>query len=733
LQNYVKKLSLIVCLSLLFLLSANTVNAQTVTDGLVLKYDFVQDTGTTVVDTVNAINGVNSGSTRVDIGNGYYYRNFNGGSNKITIPGDNRLLTSARTYEMLVTFNDITGSIIIFGNSSTNKQNAGLTRNTGDAAGNMSYGFTYQTSGAPGLAGFIYTYNTGVNYLLDAVLYADGSQDYYVNGQLVSHKIPSDGFLSWINVNANSYIGSDGIRVTGKFNISHYSQYNRSLTQNEIKQNYYNNKYYTGPQISLDDTTLTFNEDNIDINIGVSLSDSSDITSIVGYSVNNGSALLGADYDLSSSYLGDIVLIGDSITEGKYTTYNGKNGTAGYLEEKLPGWTITNRGHGGYRSNYIIGNYTVDNQAYHPQYAIILIGTNDIGVEATAEDIEANITIIVNMCLENQTIPILNTIPPANLGGPKNTTLTNVNNWIRGYAAANNIYMVDLWALVVDPDNQYAILPAYTYDNMHFTTAAYELWANSINTSVFTNYALYINAGDTTKNIIIHLLNDGKVSNTKNFSISLNDPVNTTIGTNTTCTINILETGALTFTITASSTSIAEADTTITLTITKNGITDYTESVDLATADGSALAGSDYEAISETVVFTSAEQTKNVLLSIKYAPYTNLTSKSFMVELSNPTGNATLGEPHNLTIVLNYTGAQSSNRETKSSIITLIIIVILSIAAMIIGAGAMIKDAIEKGKMQEALYYSIGLIVFLMVIGLIFGDQISIMIRTFGI
>jgi uncharacterized membrane protein YidH (DUF202 family) len=104
-----------------------------------------------------------------------------------------------------------------------------------------------------------------------------------------------------------------------------------------------------------------------------------------------------------------------------------------------------------------------------------------------------------------------------------------------------------------------------------------------------------------------------------------------------------------------------------------------------------------------------------------------------MVELSNPTGNATLGEPHNLTIVLNYTGAQSSNRETKSSIITLIIIVILSIAAMIIGAGAMIKDAIEKGKMQEALYYSIGLIVFLMVIGLIFGDQISIMIKTFGI
>jgi hypothetical protein len=187
------------------------------------------------------------------------------------------------------------------------------------------------------------------------------------------------------------------------------------------------------------------------------------------------------------------------------------------------------------------------------------------------------------------------------------------------------------------------------------------------------------------------------------------------------------------FTITTDHTTIQESDTTITLTVTKNASKNQTYNVTIATTAGTASSPDDYTALNEVLSFNNTTNSQTVVLSIKYAPYTNLSSKSFMVELSNPTGNATLGEPHNLTIVLNYTGAQSSNRETKSSIITLIIIVILSIAAMIIGAGAMIKDAIEKGKMQEALYYSIGLIVFLMVIGLIFGDQISIMIRTFGI
>jgi lysophospholipase L1-like esterase len=416
--------------------------------------------------------------------------------------------------------------------------------------------------------------------------------------------------------------------------------------------------------------------------------------STAGYFYVNITSITGADqYEYPSSMVFvknneainnpyTVVAFGDSITYGYGT---GLNTTyPAYLQLDQPKFNIINKGTSGDTVQDMKNKYNTYVNAFGPKYVIILGGVNDFVAGASVATVETRLQALYEWANANGTTPILCTLLPDNNDAGINAKIEELNTWIEGYAAANDYPIIDFYKVMEYPDNSNTMPAAWTMDGVHPSTLGYKIMADNAS-------------------LILDTINPTEFEAPPSFTLS------------------------------ASSTSVQETNTTIILTVTKNKTTSGTYNVTIATVTGTASSPADYTAINSVLSFDNATNIQTVVLSIKYAPYTNLSSKSFMVELSNPTGNATLGEPHNLTIVLNYTGAQSSNRETKSSIITLIIIVILSIAAMIIGAGAMIKDAIEKGKMQEALYYSIGLIVFLMVIGLIFGDQISIMIRTFGI
>jgi hypothetical protein len=167
-----------------------------------------------------------------------------------------------------------------------------------------------------------------------------------------------------------------------------------------------------------------------------------------------------------------------------------------------------------------------------------------------------------------------------------------------------------------------------------------------------TSGTLTFAAGETTKNIVVHLLDDGEVSANKSFNVTLSNPVNTTLGANTTCVISEIEADTLTFTIEASSTTVIESDTTITLTITKNGITDYEETVNIATADGTALQPGDYSQISETLTFNNTTSIQTVVLSIKERNDITSYPKTFTVALSDPTNGAELGDPSSIEITI---------------------------------------------------------------------------------
>jgi len=87
---------------------------------------------------------------------------------------------------------------------------------------------------------------------------------------------------------------------------------------------------------------------------------------------------------------------------------------------------------------------------------------------------------------------------------------------------------------------------------------------------------------------------------------------------------------------------VDEAAGTITFTVTKTGATDLASSVDYATVDGSAVAGSDYTATNGTLNFAAGETQKTITVAI-----TNDTvfegAQDFSVQLGNPS-NATLGD-----------------------------------------------------------------------------------------
>jgi acyl-CoA thioesterase I len=184
---------------------------------------------------------------------------------------------------------------------------------------------------------------------------------------------------------------------------------------------------------------------------------------------------------------------GDSITWGQLANiHNGQYGLGGYLLDypQLSGWTIINKGVSGSLSGQLIDRYVADTTLYKPRYAIILVGTNDIDHGGNATQIINNLTTLYTMYLANGSIPVLVTIP-ANGGTTAagiNDTRSAVNQWIRSYAAQNNLPLIDLWKATVDPDQpDRMLMPLYSWDWTHLTDAGYQQWADNTDPGIFTN------------------------------------------------------------------------------------------------------------------------------------------------------------------------------------------------------------------------------------------------------
>lgn len=159
---------------------------------------------------------------------------------------------------------------------------------------------------------------------------------------------------------------------------------------------------------------------------------------------------------------GDIVFLGDSITEG------------GLWNEWFPGHRIRNRGIGGDTTSGVLKRIDT---AVSPSTAatFILLGTNDLSQSVSADEITANLhQIITAIKAVNPAAPIyLNSVMPRK--EKFRDRIRDLNKRLRRLAFNEGAVWIDLWPALADTRG--GINPDYSLDELHLNGSGYDAWA----------------------------------------------------------------------------------------------------------------------------------------------------------------------------------------------------------------------------------------------------------------
>ncbi|MBW2065872.1 MAG: hypothetical protein JRJ03_13215, partial [Deltaproteobacteria bacterium] len=152
---------------------------------------------------------------------------------------------------------------------------------------------------------------------------------------------------------------------------------------------------------------------------------------------------------------------------------------------------------------------------------------------------------------------------------------------------------------------------------------------------------LTIGAGSTTGTISVPIADDSLVELTERFFLDLSNPsANAAFGDNRgQCTINIDEQATITINDVTVDENAGTADFTVTLSVAAED--DVT--VDYATSDGTATAGSDYSATSGTLTINAGDTSGTISVPITDDAMIEL-AETFYVNLSSPSANAAFGD-----------------------------------------------------------------------------------------
>ncbi len=156
--------------------------------------------------------------------------------------------------------------------------------------------------------------------------------------------------------------------------------------------------------------------------------------------------------------------------------------------------------------------------------------------------------------------------------------------------------------------------------------------------------------GDTNKTITVPIIDNQKVDGDRVFTLSLNTPgTNDVLGATSAVTVTITDDDtAVSFT--AATASVLESATNVVLNLVRTGVTNTTVTVDFATTNGTALAGSDYTNTTGTVTFSGGETNKTITIPI-IADSLIEGKETFSVKLSNPS-NTLLGTITNTVVTI---------------------------------------------------------------------------------
>ena len=179
-----------------------------------------------------------------------------------------------------------------------------------------------------------------------------------------------------------------------------------------------------------------------------------------------------ANASLSATAMGRVIFYGDSITDA--WTRNG--GTF------FPGKPYVNRGISGQTTEQMVVRFRQDVINLHPQTVVILAGTNDIagntGLETQAM-IEDNFRSMVDLARANDIRVVLASVLPAaaypwklSAGNPAEK-IRALNDWMKSYAASQNITYLDYYSAMAGPDG--GMKPGISIDGVHPNAAGYAI------------------------------------------------------------------------------------------------------------------------------------------------------------------------------------------------------------------------------------------------------------------
>ena len=160
--------------------------------------------------------------------------------------------------------------------------------------------------------------------------------------------------------------------------------------------------------------------------------------------------------------------------------------------------------------------------------------------------------------------------------------------------------------------------------------------------------------GETFKQIMITILQDTVLENAENFFVDLSDPQGATIndsGKTATITIADDDNGSSTFQFSSANYSVNEGDGKVTVTVVRSGGVQLVASVNYATSDNTAKAGSDYTAVSGTLTFNPGETSKTFDVPIINDSFVE-TSENFSLNLSSPSFGSTVASPSSATVTI---------------------------------------------------------------------------------
>ena len=166
-----------------------------------------------------------------------------------------------------------------------------------------------------------------------------------------------------------------------------------------------------------------------------------------------------------------------------------------------------------------------------------------------------------------------------------------------------------------------------------------------------TSGTLTFTPADTEMTFTVPVLDDTIYEGDETFNVSLANPTFASLGSPSSAVVTITDDDSLPEIVLSSDTySVDEGGESVTITAQINGARTMDVTIDYATADGTALAGSDYSATSGTLTLTPTDTEKTFSVPIlDDAIFEG--DETFIFTLSNPT-NATLGTPSEATVTI---------------------------------------------------------------------------------